>query len=52
MHRVLRNYLISFLIIGLLVLAIKLVNSLVEQRQSAGPGVAPAVQSDPPAAKR
>lgn len=51
MRRVLRNYLISFLIIGLVVLAIKLVNSLVEQSQSAG-RVAPAVQQEPPPDQR
>lgn len=38
MSRILRNYMISFIIIGLFFLAVHLINRMVEQRMESSPG--------------
>ena len=52
MPRILRNYLISFALIGLALLAIHLVNRWADQRaQESEPGLAPPVPSGQAGAK-
>ena len=49
MPRILRNYLISFAIIGLFFLAVHLVNRYVGERTGAGGGQAPPAAAGPSA---
>ncbi len=51
MSRILRNYLISFVVIALFFLAVHLINRIVEERTGAPPPAAP-LPGDPPGQSR